>query len=273
LALSAAFTARWRRRITAVRALTAFSNPIELTFIKVFTRQPVVTYRYGPYNLMSLESCGDGDSIRECLSAKAYDPAIRAVQRSGSGRTYMNLGANVGAFDVAIHALWGSGTRGVAVEMNPWTCARLVSNLRLNRLPTEAIHAAVAGRSGTAALDVTRSGPAQSLYQSPGPVDARVTVPVRSLSDLQGPSGDEPIDLLKVDCEGAEYEIFREATPSDLARFRFMVIEIHDRPGPPATLIDEICAKGGYTARELRRETDARLVLFGPRGVAAQPMD
>jgi FkbM family methyltransferase len=256
---------RLRERWQTLRSMAAFSNPVELILTKLISRQNIVVYRRGSFRLVSFESCGDGTSIRECLQEHAYDGALRAVQASGRARTYLNIGANVGAFDVAIHHRWGPGTRGIAVEMNPWTRARLESNLRFNRLETEVVAAAVAGSAGTTELDVTRSGPAQSLYQSKGAAADRVPVQVLRLGDLPSPVEGEAVDLLKVDCEGAEYDIFASVTPDDLNRFRFVVVEIHGVGGDAARregLIREICEKGGYTAKELRRAIDARLVLF-----------
>ena len=37
-------------------------------------------------------------------------------------------------------------------------------------------------------------------------------------------------DLLKMDCEGSEWEIVRQTRPSDLARFRAVVAEVHEDP-------------------------------------------
>jgi FkbM family methyltransferase len=260
---------RWRDRWKIVRSMAAFSNPVELILAKLISRDNVVVYRRGPFRLVSFESCGDGTSIRECLQENAYDAALRAVKASGHARTYINIGANVGAFDVAVHHRWGPGTKGIAIEMNPWTSARLASNLHFNRLDTRVIAAAVAGAAGTAEIDVTRSGPAQSLYQSKGAEADRVAVRVMRLADIPNPIESDAVDLLKVDCEGAEYDIFGQATPAELSRFRFIVVEIHLSRGGGGlrgeTLIQEICDKGQYEAAELRRACDARLVFFTPR--------
>jgi FkbM family methyltransferase len=258
---------RWRERWRVVRSMAAFSNPVELILTKLISRNNVVVYQRGPFRLVSFESCGDGTSIRECLQENAYGLALGTVLASGHARTYINIGANIGAFDVAVHHRWGPGTKGVALEMNPWTCARLASNLHFNRLDTQVIPAAVAGSAGTTEIDVRRSGPAQSLYQSKGAATDRVAIRVMRLADIPSPIEGAAVDLLKVDCEGAEYEIFSQAAPAELHRFRFIVVEIHLRQDGGASgdaLIHEVCEKGHYAATELRRAADARLVLFTP---------
>ena len=195
--------------------MTAFSNPVGLILTKLLSQPNVVVYRLGVFRLVSFEACGDGTSIRECLQEHAYDRAFEAVRATGRARTYVNVGANIGAFDVAVHSSWGPGTKGIAVELNPWTCARLTSNLRLNNLDTTAINAGIAGRSGTTDLNIKRSGPAQSIYQSKGAAGDRVEVRLMPLRDVPSPLEGDPVDLLKVDCEGAEYEIF-DSSPVDL---------------------------------------------------------
>lgn len=54
------------------------------------------------------------------------------------------------------------------------------------------------------------------------------TVPGTSLSDLLRDHAIETVDLLKIDCEGGEYEII-ESTPGDVfRRIRNIVVEFHD---------------------------------------------
>jgi FkbM family methyltransferase len=258
---------RWRDRWRVFRSMTAFSNPVGLILTKLISQQNVVVYQLGAFRLVSFEACGDGTSIRECLQERAYDRALDAVRATGRARTYINVGANVGAFDVAVHSSWGSDTKGIAVELNPWTCARLRSNLRINNLDTMAINAGIAARSGITELNIKRSGPSQSLYQSKGAASDRVEVRVMPMRDIPSPLEGEPVDLLKVDCEGAEYEIFEHVAEPDLRRFRFAVVEIHTTTRSTADadeLILKICNAGAYRSSEIGRAADARLVLFSP---------
>jgi hypothetical protein len=37
-------------------------------------------------------------------------------------------------------------------------------------------------------------------------------------------------DLLKMDCEGAEWEIIRDTDPQQFARFQVAVVEVHNDP-------------------------------------------
>lgn len=55
------------------------------------------------------------------------------------------------------------------------------------------------------------------------------------LADLLTESGADRIDVLKLDIEGAEFEVFRHETDSWLPRTRLIVAELHDKKIPGCT--------------------------------------
>ncbi|PIY38047.1 MAG: hypothetical protein COZ05_21490, partial [Armatimonadetes bacterium CG_4_10_14_3_um_filter_59_10] len=174
--------------ICFIRSAADFNNPIGLVSSKIFSNTNVIVYRYHQYRLLSFESFADGVSIRECLSEKIYHEALkRSCPKGGSG-TYVNLGANIGAFDIALNSVWsGCSVKGVSVEMNPWTCARLASNIHWNRLDARVLNAAVGPARGETSLDIAKTGPGQSLYHSVP--DSRATaVNMIKLSDVPSPA-------------------------------------------------------------------------------------
>lgn len=123
------------------------------------------------------------------------------------------------------------------MELNPTTAARCRRNLADNGLTMVAVaNCGVAGREGW--IDFAPSGNSigDSIYAPPAgasgaPGTSRVElVTLAALLDRHGCGGRE-FDWLKLDCEGAEYEILR-ATPAEvLGAFRAMVVEFH---APPA---------------------------------------
>ena len=156
-------------KLKILRSIFAFSNCAELVTSKLFHRNSnVLVYRYKQFRLVSFESYTDGVSIQECLAEKVYEKALQESKPKGRIGNYINLGANIGAFDVAIFDAWGMETQGIAVEMNPWTFARLASNIYYNKLSTRPLHAAVLDQSGTASISIENSGQGQSLYHSVG---------------------------------------------------------------------------------------------------------
>jgi hypothetical protein len=60
----------------------------------------------------------------------------------------------------------------------------------------------------------------------------------------------EPCDLVKVDCEGAEFDIFNGIDCSVLRRARRLVVEFHRTAGDPESLLQRF-ADSGFHARIL----------------------
>ncbi|OGW92198.1 MAG: hypothetical protein A3D28_06245 [Omnitrophica bacterium RIFCSPHIGHO2_02_FULL_63_14] len=218
-----------RRAFRFIADSFSFSNPLELIAVKALTHGALLTYRYKGYRIASCEiACRDDMAVKECLVKKTYRAALERSRPSGRGR-YVNIGAHIGAFDVAAHGTWGRETRGVSVEMNPWTYARLVHNIYWNRLNVRPVHAAVTGQKGVVMVDPLRSHTGQSIFDR-AEGSGLVEVPSIPLSDVPDPEPGAPIDLLKIDCEGAEYQLVLGARPEDFGRFRHIVMELHAPP-------------------------------------------
>jgi FkbM family methyltransferase len=149
---------------------------------------------------------------------REYDlPGVEAAD------VVVDLGANTG-----LSALWYRArypaARIHAVEPDPAAVRDLRANLA--GIPGVEIHPfAVAGESGSVALHHCEDTWASSLL----PVDyadATVSVAAVSLDDLLGGVGAERISILKLNVEGAEWDVLRHATSLD--RVDNIVGEFHD---------------------------------------------
>jgi FkbM family methyltransferase len=108
-------------------------------------------------------------------------------------------------------------------------------NLRINRVSNgQAFNEAIAGVSGELVLDLAGGEPLQ--FQSRARQEANseksISVRARSLADAFAMLEVESCDLLKLDCEGAEYSILFDAPPSVLDLVRRIVMEYHDNMVP-----------------------------------------
>ncbi|MDB5241274.1 MAG: FkbM family methyltransferase [Spirosoma sp.] len=56
----------------------------------------------------------------------------------------------------------------------------------------------------------------------------KITVPCITLTDIIEQNDLQSVDLLKLDCEGSEYDIIYNTPPELVKRIRKMVIEVHD---------------------------------------------
>ena len=67
---------------------------------------------------------------------------------------------------------------------------------------------------------------------------------VRTLSDVIDSAAIDRIDLLKVDCEGAELEVLRGIRDADWPRINQLVLEVHDLDGRLDTVVDLLRVRG-----------------------------
>lgn len=161
-----------------------------------------------------------------CYTHKLYKPA--------TGDVVVDIGGNVGIFalflawlrrDIFVHTF----------EPLPSTRDRLIHNVKKNALDAiiEVHPLAVAGTSGTLNLHTGDSAGHTSLVESEFTTQATTIVEAVNLQEALDLCTDGPIALLKVDCEGAELDIFQHAAPAVLSRVQRVVVEYHDllRPG------------------------------------------
>jgi len=136
-------------------------------------------------------------------------------------RTVVDVGANVGMATMWI-ARRAPLARFVAVEPAPATAARLRANLVRNGLDerVDVVVAGVAAEAGRGSM-VFESGFSSHAFVSH---TADGDIELTTLDAVLDRTGEPVIDLLKIDCEGGEYEILRGPV---LQRIRAIAGEYH----------------------------------------------
>ncbi len=235
-----------REKWHGLRDSLAFSNWLELLLIRgLRPRRRIVIYEWESRFLLACDVLRlDHHSPKEALAQRAYHLCILRSRRNG-GCAYVNVGANIGAFDVAVASL-AEVPRAVSVEMNPHTYHRLCGNLQANNFDqVKTLNCGVAGDAGCAQVALTECSLADSLWLAPaaGAVVSTVEIELKTLAQCldQAGCGEGEFDLLKLDCEGAEYGIVRQSPPDLLRRFRHIVMELH--ACPPGESVDALNAK------------------------------
>jgi FkbM family methyltransferase len=162
-------------------------------------------------------------------------------------RTIVDIGAHVGGFTVWA-ALRAPAARCLAVEPNPETFSMLVRNIRDNGLSDRvtAVNAAVAGAPGTGSLELIEHSLGTRLARHG---DGKVSVEVTTMRALMASAGMQQVDVLKIDCEGMEYEVFGSMDSADLARFRVVACEYHPEPGHDVVELDTLLRTAGFQVR------------------------
>ena len=150
------------------------------------------------------------------------------------GDLVIDIGANFGSFTALASRKVGTSGKVVAIEPNPDVFARLQRNVTINRLTNvETRNEAVSGRDGASDLHMHRRNAFTTLVAS---VDRRdntdtrsVRVKTSSLPSIVASLGGE-VALLKIDCEGAEYEILDSLDEATASCIRQITMEAHHIP-------------------------------------------
>ncbi|SIM60515.1 SAM-dependent methyltransferase [Cuniculiplasma divulgatum] len=112
-----------------------------------------------------------------------------------------------------------------------------VYNVMVNNLTSKVhiINAACSSKSGSVYLNVSSKNPnANSINQSKTVkgiginFDSRILVDSISLKDIIYQYNLTKVDLLKMDCEGCEYEVFQNIEESDISIINNIILEFHD---------------------------------------------
>jgi FkbM family methyltransferase len=159
-------------------------------------------------------------------------------------RTIVDIGAHVGSFTVWA-ALRSPGARLLAVEPNPETFSLLLQNLHDNGLQDRvtAINAAVGTAPGVVGLELMEHSLATRLARSG---EGQVTANVQKLDWLLAEAGIDEVDVLKVDCEGMEYEIFEAMGSEGLRAIKAITCEYHPEPNHDVSQLDTILRSAGF---------------------------
>lgn len=149
---------------------------------------------------------------------------------AGPGGTFVDIGANIGLYSVALGNFLQPGGRVVSIEPNPVCVARLRYNLSLNGLdPSRVFDVGVGDFEGKAKLVVLRNDLAIAHIVRD---DAGGDFAVRPLLGILDDAGLHEINALKIDVEGFEraaLEPFFQAAPRARWPKRICMEHLHDK--------------------------------------------
>lgn len=175
---------------------------------------------------------GDLQSIREVWAGEIYRFPVTICPKA-----IVDFGANIGAASIWLAKKY-DGARIIAVEPSPDNARLLRVNADANGVHLDVIEAAVSSWDGDGFFDAGQEPNVGHLGNSGATV--RVVTPETVLAKL--PPG-TPVDLVKMDIEGAEGDVL-SADSDWLRRVNALIIEFHptlvDYPG----LVDMLVARG-----------------------------
>lgn len=183
--------------------------------------------------------------INEVVFRQGYFPAGFMI---GRGETVVDIGAHIGIFSVMAAKLAKDG-RVYSFEPNPENFDLLTANLALNGLGNViATQEAVADRPRFLSLFIDESNTGGHSIHSNGHAGRVISVNATTLSNVVEQHKLQKIDFLKIDCEGAEYEIFRSMPLEVLAMIKQIAMECHNQgEGRQSAEIVRYLRRNGFT--------------------------
>jgi FkbM family methyltransferase len=164
--------------------------------------------------------------IRQVFAAGEYSPlsGLPDVQ------TIVDCGANIGCTSAYLLDQYPK-SRLIAIEPDTGNMALCKRNLRQYRDRVTFVQAGVwSTRCGlVVSRGEFRDGQPWSFQVRPTTADEKPEIQAITLNDLLAEFGINQIDILKIDVEGAEREIFLASDQSWLRRTRTIAIELHDQ--------------------------------------------
>lgn len=220
-------------KLIGFKRLFCFENWVQLFLDRLFfSKTKSVIHRLEGMEVLIDYSVGEQNGTGSCVAHMSYALFIDsfALSRSQELRV-LDLGANGGGFGLMLHRMGFSFSKLVAVEMNRRTFGRLSFNLMRN-LNGEIvlINGAIAERDGRIELPDSDGGIGDSLYGSVTGAVVTRSVEMHALDRvLRDNFGDHQVDVIKIDIEGAEFDLLESPVIESIRQARHVIIEIHER--------------------------------------------
>lgn len=205
--------------------------PVSRYAVKRLALTPRTAYRrrrhrdLEPLARQLLETSLYGRSMYDFIAAVAAKPDLLTDVPITEEGVALDLGAYIGEWSKAVAERYGCTV--YAFEPNPPTAAKAAERLRGSPKVTVFPYG-VGGSDATALL--TRDGPGSSIHGGKGEFGS-TDVQVRDIVAVLDELALETIDVLKVNIEGAEYDLLDRLAAADwLPRIGTVSVQFHEWP-------------------------------------------
>lgn len=227
------------RYLCKVREKLGFSNP---TLVKI----SVPKYGYRVYCQTNVDSNGINKDDFINLTVREEEIIERFQPRRGD--IVVDIGAHIGRYTFIAAKRVSLNGRVIAVEANPANFEMLNRNIKLNQLTNvTSLNCAVYSLETKIRLYLAGEELSQTIYNTIMPERANggkekfVEIDANTLDNLVQMQGISEVNWIKIDVEGAEYEVLKGATKIiSSSKDISLLIEVHNLSGSNTTLYEPI---------------------------------
>lgn len=128
------------------------------------------------------------------------------------GDVCIDIGANMGYYSLLMAELTGNTGRTIAIEPNPHICNLLRRSQGMHTQRFSVVEAAISNKKGKAVLSIPDAYPGSATITTPHPDQwgskSKIKVNMLTLDELVLQLGLQKVDVIKMDVEGVEPEVF-----------------------------------------------------------------
>jgi len=203
---------------------------------------------------IELNSEADESVFNEIFIERDYKALEEIIK--GTVNPVIDIGAHIGVFVVYVRAL-NLNVPIFAYEPEEENFKALKNNLKLNHCEKNIIakNLAVAGEEAVKTLYISQDSHNHSLVN---PTENSKKTQTTTLQKILQKTG--VCDLVKMDCEGAEFEILRSMGPADFRKIKNIYVEYHEYlPELKSAGLKQILEKNGFKVKLTPSHYDKRM--------------
>lgn len=245
---------RARIAVLAAMRMKSWVRFLRDRFVQPNDANDVATYEMrGGQRLIVRQGTTDRLVMAEVFLERVYEPDDQVSLKRGDN--VIDIGGHRGYFTV-MAATSHSEINVATFEPTPESFAALMEHIKLNELSNvKPFQLAVAAEASTRALQTTRNSERNSLLLAANDAEETLVRTVTLEQALQL-AGFTHCGFLKLNCEGAEFEILLGASESTLRNVDRIIVEYHESPvlPQPQVILDKFREAGFQFRHDPRRK-------------------
>lgn len=208
-------------------------------------KNQVINFNNQKYQI-KLRSQADNSIYKEIFELREYKEIEQIIKSAKA--PLIDAGAQAGFFVLYCRAL-NSEVKIFAIEPDEGNLELLDENLKINKIDNvEVIPAALAGKSGLRDFYISKDSHNHSFYKILIPkINKTEKVKAFGLDDWLKEQGVEDVSLLKLDIEGAEYEVLENFNGWE--KIKNIVLEYHEFGAHRHEDLEKLLSANGFKVK------------------------